>query len=77
MSDYPTKHRAMFEEEWNKAINRFEHDFLNNFGNPDGSIDWEKLMRFNSGKENIPWISKVDPVTITDIQEEDDSDDEY
>jgi hypothetical protein len=76
MSDYPTRHRAMFEEEWNKAINRFEHDFLNNFGNQDGSIDWDKLMRFNSGKENLPWISKVVPITMVDAQEEDESDDE-
>src|SRR5438270_758467 len=51
MSNYPVQHRAEFEEEWAKAINRFEHDFLNNFGNADGSINWEKLLRYNSGKE--------------------------
>ena len=34
-----------------------ELPLLNNFGNPDDSIDWEKLMRFNSGKENAAWIA--------------------
>jgi hypothetical protein len=54
-----------------------QHDFLNNFGNPDGSIDWEKLLRYNSGKYNIPWVSKVIPVTVEnqDDDEVDDSDD--
>ena len=75
MRDYPIEHRTKFEKEWNKAINRFEHDFLNNFGNPDGSIDWEKLLRFNSGKEKVRWVSKVAPVTIIeDPLEDDDSD---
>ena len=59
MRDYPVQHRIEFEKEWNKAINRFEHDFLNNFGRSDGSIDWEKLVRYNSGKEKVGWISSV------------------
>ena len=49
MGDYPMKHRAAFEEEWGKAVNRFERDFLNEFATSDGGIDWEKLVRFNSG----------------------------
>ena len=57
MGGYAAQHRLEFEQEWSKATNRFERDFLNNFGNPDGSIDWEKLMRFNSGKENAAWVS--------------------
>lgn len=48
MRDYPVQHRIEFEKEWAKAINRFEHDFFNNFGNPDESIDWEKLLRYNT-----------------------------
>lgn len=57
MGHYASKHRPDFEQEWDKAINRFERDFLNNFGNPDGSINWEKLVRFNSGKEKVAWIA--------------------
>ncbi len=52
MQDYPNQHRASFEQEWDKALNRFEFEFLRDFGTLDGSIDWEKLLRFNSGVEN-------------------------
>lgn len=57
MRDYPQQHRMKFEEEWDKAINRFAFEFQNNFGNPDGSINWEKLVQFNSGKEKMRWVS--------------------
>jgi len=40
------------------STNRFELDFLTNFGNADGSINWEKLVRYNSGKEQVKWISR-------------------
>lgn len=49
MKDYPKQHRIKFEEEWNKAVNRFEKDFLNEFSTADGEIDWQKFVRFNSG----------------------------
>jgi len=48
MKDYPTKHRLQFEEQWSKAINRFELEFLKDFATSDGGIDWEKLTNFNS-----------------------------
>jgi len=76
MRDYPTDHRMEFEKEWNKTLNRFAQDFLNNFGDPDGNIDWEKLLRFNSGKDKVPWISKLVPVISTEDQDDDSSDDE-
>jgi Type II restriction endonuclease EcoO109I len=53
MNQKPTQHRLEFEKEWSKALNRFEYDFLINFGNDDGSIDWEKLLRYNSGKDKV------------------------
>jgi len=71
-----THNRREYDREWAKALNRFEHNFLNNFGNPDGSIDWEKLLRYNSGKDNVPWVSKVIPVSVED-QEDDEADDSY
>src|SRR5436309_15903671 len=66
MRNISTQERKEYDKEWAKALNRFEHDFLNNFGNPDGSIDWEKLLRYNSGKENVPWVSKVIHATVED-----------
>lgn len=53
MRDHPTEHRAVYEQEWSKAVNRFEREFLNEFATEDGGIDWEKLARFNSGKDKI------------------------
>ncbi len=58
MRDYPADHRRQFEEEWANAVNRFEKEFLNNFDNPNGSINWEKLLRYNSGKENVRWETR-------------------
>ncbi len=31
-------------------INKFTRDFSNQFCKDNGEIDWEKLVRFNSGK---------------------------
>jgi len=50
MRDYPVAHRTIYDKEWDKGINRFEREFLNDFSKPDGAIDWEKLVRFNSGR---------------------------
>lgn len=50
MRDYPQNHRTQYEEEWKKALSRFVHEFGNEFAHADGSVDWEKLVRFNSGK---------------------------
>jgi Type II restriction endonuclease EcoO109I len=71
---HPTQNRLEFMDAWAKTLNRFEHDFLINFGNPFGSIDWEKLLRFNSGEDNIPWVSKVIPVTAEDQEDESNED---
>lgn len=50
MKDHPAHHRVNYEESWNKAVNRFTSEFLDDFSLADGSIDWEKLVIFNSGK---------------------------
>jgi hypothetical protein len=51
MKHYPQEHRVRYQVEWKRAVNRFEREFLNNFSTPDGDIDWEKLVEFNSGKQ--------------------------
>ena len=73
MRDYPMQHRIEFEKEWDKAINRFEYDFLINFGNEDGSINWDKLLIFNSGKEKPRWV-KVIATTVVEEQDDNDED---
>jgi len=50
MRDQPIEHRTVYEQEWSKAVNRFEREFLNEFATEDGGIDWKKLARLNSGK---------------------------
>jgi len=52
----PLGHRAKekneaFQEAYTKMINQFTREFLNDFCRDDGSIDWEKLVIFNSGKQ--------------------------
>lgn len=37
--------------EYSKVINRFTNEFSNKFCSDDGSILWEKLIQFNSGKK--------------------------
>jgi Type II restriction endonuclease EcoO109I len=74
MRNDPTLSWMEFEEEWAKATNRLTYDFVNNFCKADFSIDWEKLLRFNSGKDKVPWISKVVPVISTEDQDNDSDD---
>lgn len=50
MGDLPEKYLARFQESYMKASNRLVREFSNNFCTEDGSIDWEKLVRFNSGE---------------------------
>lgn len=50
MKDVPIKHKVKYNKEWGKAVNRFSRDFLAEFSRTDGSIDWDKLVVFNSGK---------------------------
>jgi len=50
----PLGHKAKerneaFQNEYGKVINRFTAEFIKEFCQPDGTILWEKLVRFNSG----------------------------
>ncbi|HLX59108.1 MAG TPA: PmeII family type II restriction endonuclease [Ktedonobacteraceae bacterium] len=75
MHDYPTEHRREFEKAWDNALNRFEGEFIINFGNLDGSINWEKLLRFNSGKEKVAWVSVSKVLTTVSAEVHGDVDD--
>ena len=51
----PLGHKAKekndtFVKAYSKMINKFTKEFTNDFCNNDGEIDWNKLVKFNSGK---------------------------
>ncbi|MEI8121142.1 MAG: PmeII family type II restriction endonuclease [bacterium] len=50
MKGRPEIHRQSFEEEWNKAVNRFTGEFIKEYCEKDGSINWHALVELNSGK---------------------------
>jgi hypothetical protein len=63
----PIGHRAkektdQFYEAYAKVINRFNDEFTKNFCKDDYSIDWNKLLKHNSSKE------ESDKVKITKIK---------
>ena len=53
MKDTPTKHKREYTSAWDAAINRFTAEFIKDFCFSNGSIDWEKLVRFVS-EDKIP-----------------------
>jgi len=40
-----------FQKSYTKMINKFTKEFSNTYCNDRGEIDWEKLVKFNSGKK--------------------------
>lgn len=50
MDTLPEKYVEEFEKSYQKAANRLVKEFTTEFCLEDGSIDWEKLVEFNSGK---------------------------
>jgi len=40
---------AEFSESYSKMINKFTNEFFNDFCKKSGEIDWDKLVKFNSG----------------------------
>jgi len=41
-----------FYQEYDRILNQFTIEFANQFS-LDGKIDWEKLVKINSGKESL------------------------
>jgi len=50
MGDIPRKHMEKYKPQLGAAINRFTHDFTEDFCHKSGEIDWEKLVKFVSEK---------------------------
>jgi hypothetical protein len=60
MEKTPKLHAPKFKDEFTKAENRFVKEFLYHFSKKDGSIDWRKLAKMNSGQDKfalIPYAS--------------------
>jgi hypothetical protein len=51
MRDDPERHKIEFKRTWDRAVNRFVIG-LAEFCSPEGEIDWERLVKFNSGRRN-------------------------
>jgi hypothetical protein len=51
MSKKPIEHRPIFQESFDQAKNRFVREFLLDFSDENGAINWDKLLEFNSGAE--------------------------
>ena len=49
METLPEKYIEDFDTAYQKAANKLVREFTNEFRLEDGSIDWEKLVKFNSG----------------------------
>ena len=49
MGTLPEKYIADYKVSYNNAFNRLVREFSNTFCKENGSIDWEKLVEFNSG----------------------------
>ncbi|HFK1721265.1 TPA: PmeII family type II restriction endonuclease [Bacillus cereus] len=50
IGDKPQKHLPEYQAAFNAAVNRFTREFTNDFCHEDGTINWEKLVDYNSGK---------------------------
>lgn len=58
---YKAKERnEEFMSEYSKLINRFSKQFIENFCNANGEIDWAKLVEFNSGIKEIQIPKKIE-----------------
>lgn len=49
MGTHPDQYATQFEESYSKAENRMIREFTLKYCNEDGSINWDVLIKFNSG----------------------------
>ncbi len=49
MGEKPIEHRPVFQQSFDQAKNRFAKEFLIDFSDDAGAINWDKLSEFNSG----------------------------
>jgi len=56
-------HNATFAEEKAKTINRLTNEFYKLFCEPSGTINWEKLVEWNSGNFDLDTLFNPKPET--------------
>lgn len=52
MGTKPDEYAKQFDEAYNRALNRMLREFTTNYCLSDGSINWDKLVQFNSGSSH-------------------------
>lgn len=51
MGKYPDDQKDAYDDAWIRAIHRFTKEILNDFATEKLYIDWEKLLKYNSGSD--------------------------
>jgi hypothetical protein len=51
MKDVPAENRPKYRAMWDQAVNRFTREFIKDFCDANGAIQWEKLVSFSSSVE--------------------------
>ena len=59
MNTLPEKYIDEYKASYAKASNRLIRDFSAEFCNTDGTINWEKLIEYNSGSPKRKAIEEV------------------
>lgn len=54
MKDVPAKNRPIYRAMWDQAVNRFTAEFIKDFCDDSGAIQWERLVSFSSSEEKPP-----------------------
>lgn len=50
MKEKPQEHLLSYKQNWDAAVNRFTLEFIQDFCDSEGNINWEQLVQFNSGR---------------------------
>ena len=50
MEKWSLEHAVVFKAEYDKAVNRFTKELLNEFADSEGQLDWHKIVTFNSSQ---------------------------
>lgn len=53
MGDLPEQNLKKYQISYDRAKNRLLKPFMRDFCNDDGTINWDRLVRYNSGSSNI------------------------
>ena len=65
MGDAPEENRKKFKRSINKTKNRFTAEFVRDFCDSGGAIDWDRLVQFNSGKDGLKLSRRSKKTTTT------------